>query len=104
MISDQAIQEISNQIAKEFSPQKIILFGSYARKEANEDSDLDLMVIMNFTGSSFKKSLEVLNKVNPKVPVDLIVRNESDFNERILAGDPFILDILETGEVLYEHH
>ena len=45
MIEDCKIREIVNKIAIGFSPDKIILFGSYATGHANEDSDLDLLIV-----------------------------------------------------------
>jgi predicted nucleotidyltransferase len=45
MITDSTIQTAVQRLRKAASPEKIILFGSYARGEANEDSDLDFLVI-----------------------------------------------------------
>jgi uncharacterized protein len=51
MIPLVAIQTIVDLIASVFSPVKIILFGSYAYGQATEESDVDLLVVMPFTGS-----------------------------------------------------
>lgn len=45
MLDDKALQQITSSVLKVSNPKKIIMFGSYARKEADEDSDLDLLVI-----------------------------------------------------------
>ena len=45
MISEKTIQEAVERLVAAANPNKIILFGSYARGDATEDSDLDLMVI-----------------------------------------------------------
>lgn len=45
MLTDQQIQEAANRIVAALKPKKVILFGSYARGDATEHSDLDLMVI-----------------------------------------------------------
>ena len=41
---DKKIAEITDKIVKEFKPEKIILFGSYAWGKPNKDSDIDLLV------------------------------------------------------------
>ena len=45
MITDSTIQTAVQRLRKAASPEKIILFGSYARGEANEDSDLDFLML-----------------------------------------------------------
>ena len=102
MVSTSAIQELSRKIAADFDPDKIILFGSYACGAASEESDVDLLVILPFEGKSFRKSLEILNKVAPRFPVDLIARCPEDTARRYAQGDPLIRDALDKGAVLYE--
>ena len=41
-----AIRRVADQIAEQFSPQQIILFGSYARGDPRPESDVDLLVVM----------------------------------------------------------
>src|SRR3954449_3933329 len=41
-----AIRRYARQVAEQFRPEKIILFGSYAYGTPHEDSDVDLLVIM----------------------------------------------------------
>lgn len=45
MISTEEIASISKTIVDKYCPGKAILFGSYTSKTANENSDLDLMII-----------------------------------------------------------
>lgn len=56
-------------------PEKVILFGSRARGNMTADSDLDLLVVMDFQGSKLDKMVkvrEVLNGIN--VPADILIR------------------------------
>ena len=102
MITLDQIKEVSNRIASEFSPQRIVLFGSYAEGKPAKDSDVDLLVILPFKGKSVYKSVEMRMKIRPAFPVDLLVRTPDKVKERISMGDIFMRDILEKGKVLYE--
>src|SRR5262245_22433554 len=48
-------------IAREFQPDKIILFGSWAYGTLDTDSDIDLLVVMPFEGSPFRQAGTILN-------------------------------------------
>ena len=45
MISTEQLNDITERIVRCFEPEKIIVFGSYARGDAREDSDIDLLVV-----------------------------------------------------------
>jgi predicted nucleotidyltransferase len=102
MVALDRIGEVSLRIAREFHPDRIVLFGSHARGTAGEDSDVDLLVIMPFEGKAVTKSVEIRLKVRPGFPVDLLVRTPEKVQERLAMGDGFMREILETGKVLYE--
>jgi uncharacterized protein len=95
------IQMIGRRIAREFHPQRIILFGSHARGTANTDSDVDLLVIASFEGSGFRYSLKILNGLDIRLPVDLIAYRPDEVQRRYAEGDPLIRDALDHGKVLY---
>jgi uncharacterized protein len=59
MLNDQ-IQELSHKIAVQFSPDRIILFGSYAYGTPTEESDVDLLIVMPFDGQPFRKAADLL--------------------------------------------
>jgi uncharacterized protein len=104
MISFDTIATMSNQIAREFDPEKIVLFGSYASGTARTDSDVDLLVILPFSGTGFRKSLEILNRINPPFDVDLIARRPDEADKGYREGDPMLRNALDHGKVLYERH
>lgn len=102
MVAFSAIQELADSIARDFHPERIILFGSYARGNPTADSDVDLLVILPFEGKPFWKSLEIMNRVDAPFPLDLLARQPADTHRRYAEGDPLIRDALDHGEVLYE--
>jgi uncharacterized protein len=102
MIDEKSIQELRDRIAEEFRPQRIIMFGSFAEGAATECSDLDLLIIMRYAGSGLRKAVEILNRIQPRIPVDLVVRTPEEIKKRMQANDFFLTDILRRGRVLYE--
>ena len=98
------IRRFARQVAERFQPEKIILFGSYAYGKPRPDSDVDLLVVLAFDGKGFRKSLEILNRVDPDFSVDIVARRPEDTARRYEEGDPLIREALDRGKVLYERH
>ena len=55
MIDAAQIRQVSDEIARRFQPERIILFGSYAYGTSTEDSDVDFLVVMPFEERAVKK-------------------------------------------------
>jgi len=89
-ITPELIQYIVEKIVKAIDPEKIILFGSYARGDFSKGSDLDLFIIKDLLwGREF--------------PVDLWVRKTEEVEWNFRAKNPFYLyHIFKDGKVLYE--
>lgn len=102
MIDMEKILQTSKAIFDEFKPDKIILFGSYAYGKPQNDSDVDLLVVLPYEGSSFRKTWEILNKIQPKFAIDLLVRTPVEIEQRLAWNDFFIREIIEKGKVIYE--
>ena len=98
------IKELSQQIAREFHPQKIILFGSYAYGKPAWDSDVDLLVVMPFKGRPNRQAVKIRSRIDTQVAFDLLVRTPQQITRRLAMGDLFIRDIFERGKVVYEAH
>ena len=102
MISHSQIQAFSQQIVEQFQPEQIILFGSYAYGQPSQDSDVDLLVILQFDGLPVHKAIEIRKKLKPTFSLDLITRTSKQIQQRLDMGDFFIKDILQKGRILYE--
>lgn len=101
MVSLDAISAVSEQIVKEFQPERIVLFGSYATGTARPDSDVDLLVVMAHQGHSAYMAAEILTHIDPNFPVDLLVRTPVELETRLALGDSFLRTVIEQGKVLY---
>lgn len=102
MIKQAEIRSFCEKVARDFNPEKIILFGSYANGSAGEESDVDILVVMPFTGKPARKALQIMERSGSKLPLDLLVRTPSQINRRLKMGDFFISEIIDTGKTLYE--
>ena len=98
------IRQLCTCIAREFKPEKIILFGSHAYGQPTPESDLDLMVVMQFEGDPLEQAVTMLNRLNMLLPIDLLVRTPEQVQQRLEMGDSFMRDIIERGKVMYEAH
>ena len=104
MVDEIRIAKLSERIVREFQPERIILFGSYAYGQPRPDSDVDLLVVLPFEGKAFRKSVEILNRISPEFSVDLLARCPEDTARRYAEGDPLIREALDHGKVLYERY
>ena len=98
------IQGIIEKIIRDYAPQKIILFGSYAYGRPNEESDLDLLVIKDTDKRPIERWTDlkrILRDRNRTMPVSPIVYTPSEVEERLSMGDFFLREVLEKGKVLY---
>ena len=102
MIPIEQIKSYVAKISKEFHPEKIILFGSYAYGRPTPDSDVDLLVVMNDQKTFTRPSFEIRRRITPPFPLDLIVRTPENIKKRLKMRDYFLRDVYKHGIVLYE--
>ncbi len=103
MIDRSDILATCNDIAREFRPQRIVLFGSYAYGTPTEDSDADLLVVMDIPEEETRRqAVTIRQRIPRRFRMDLIVRTPRELAFRIEHNDWFYREILERGKVLYE--
>jgi predicted nucleotidyltransferase len=97
------LDEIVRRIVDGFDPQRIVLFGSWARGSAGRDSDVDLLIVMDVEGSKRKKATEIdIALVGIPVPIDLIVATPGDVERSVDSIASIIAPAMREGKVLYE--
>ena len=102
MIEQTKIQAFVDEVVRQFQPERVVLFGSYAYGQPTEDSDVDLLVIMDHAGDSAVQAAEIRKRIRAGFPLDLIVRSPQTIRQRIEMDDYFITEILGQGETLHE--
>ena len=93
------ISQIIGQIAA-YNPEKIILFGSYARGKPHKDSDVDLVLIKKTKDSFGKRLKKVRMLLHTTTPVDVFVFTPQEF-EKAKRTNPFIEEVWRFGKVIY---
>jgi len=85
-------------VIKEFSPAAIILFGSYAKGEAHDESDIDVAVVFNgFSGDWLKASSE-LWRLRRGISYDI----EPHMLDTTDDKSGFVSHVFKTGQVIYQ--
>lgn len=103
MVTQEDIQATCNDIVREFNPLQIILFGSYAYGTPTEDSDVDLLVVMDIPeAETSQQASEIWQRIPYRFSMDLLVRSPKEIAYRVLHNDWFLREILEKGNVLYK--
>ncbi len=105
MINIEKLEKEIVERLKPLDPDKIILFGSYAYGNPDEESDIDLFLFKDIEKSKSRAyKLELRKRVR-----DLIFKHKIDF-DFIVASEEFVkqredyfykVDILERGKVIY---
>jgi len=92
-------QSIVPQLIQEFNPEKMILFGSHIKGDADEDSDIDvIMVSKNFTDIPFVRRMPILLKrIDFDKHVDFICYSPKEF-QKIQKTSSIVIDALKYGE------
>lgn len=99
-VINQAAQRL---IAVARGPVKVILFGSYARGDAGEDSDLDLLVVekdLPDPTGEYVRLREAIGAVG--VGVDLLVFSEAEFERRRDWCSTPVYWAIREGRILHE--
>ncbi len=102
-VVDQALlDEMVRLIVEEVQPERIILFGSRARGDAREDSDVDLLVILPQVESRHREQVRIRSLLMPlPVPVDILVVSSADFEKWSEAASTTLYWAKREGQVLY---
>ena len=103
MIRSAKISDIVNKIASNYKPDKILLFGSYATGTANEDSDLDFIIIKKTDTPRHKRGREVRRHLlGAMVPIDLKIYTPKEFDAESNVDHSFLNSAIKGSKVVYE--
>ena len=104
-LNRETIQAITELIVERFHPEQVILFGSVARGEENEHSDLDLMVVLPHNDEEGRDGYAIRLAIaeNFVLPVDVLIRSADVLARYRQNPNSMLSRMLEDSEVLYDH-
>ena len=99
----QKLKEITDKIVKEFRPEKIILFGSWAWGIPDKDSDVDLLVVKKTDKPRLERQREIDGLLFPRdTALDILVYTPEELETGIHKNrNLFLEDIVRNGKTLY---
>ena len=102
-IPAKTISQITQKIIHGFSPEKIILFGSYAWGKPTPNSDLDFLILKKTKKPRLAREYELRMKLigNKFPPMDFIIYTPQELKNRLTMKDFFIQNITKQGKILY---
>jgi uncharacterized protein len=96
---------------KQADPYRVILFGSYAKGTADENSDIDMVVILdnNDVAKTYEERINkklyinrLVRNINYKIALDILVYSKEEYKIIKNYGNYFIDEIENTGKIIYE--
>lgn len=102
-LTDPPWQEVTRRLVAELEPDRIILFGSYAWGAPDEDSDLDLLVVVPHSEVSPTLRAVRAHRCLRDIPfpVDVLVKTRAEVERGTHVPASLISEVLERGRVLY---
>lgn len=90
-----AVKEFAQKLRTLFPIEKIYLYGSFARGEVHEGSDIDLVVVGDFKERFFERIGLLLGLTD--LPIEPLVYTCEEFEALKAEGNPFIAEVIRTG-------
>lgn len=102
-LTTELLDQITQKLVATMNPEKIILFGSHAYGKPNENSDIDLLVIVSDSNEPrhrrSRQAYKVLRGIG--VPTDVIVMTREEVNKKVNVQSSLINRVIHDGKVLY---
>lgn len=103
MIDTGQIKDIVNRIAINYNPDRIILFGSYAKGNSTDNSDLDFILIKETALPRHKRGIEVRRLFyGLTIPMDFKIYTSSEYKRELNNQYSFLSSVIKDSKVLYE--
>ena len=99
---ERQLEQAVEKIVAHYRPEKIILFGSLAEGRFEADSDADLLVVKETKESRKQRYFTLAGLLQNKLAMDVLVMTPREIKNNQAIGNPFVLNIISNGKVLYE--
>jgi predicted nucleotidyltransferase len=92
------VERYAEVVTKEFSPYSILLFGSYAKGNPREESDIDVAVIFNGFDGNWLDAAARLWRLTENINYEI----EPHLLDITQDKSGFVKHVIKTGEVIYQ--
>ena len=96
------ISDIVSRLKNVYKPERIMLFGSWARGDFSEQSDVDFLLVKRTKRRPLWRRVDVRKIAGTDIPMDVVVYTPREFEELQESGSAFFREILKEGKILYE--
>jgi len=99
------------QRLKRINPYRIVLFGSNVSEQTDEESDIDLFIVLDIDDipHSYDEKIDLklmvrkaIQDISLKIPIDLLVYTKPEYKAFVEQRSSFSREIMEKGRLLYE--
>jgi uncharacterized protein len=102
MVGQHDIEMVAARLAQAVGAEQVILFGSHARGDAHDASDVDLMIVAESDLPRFKRSRALYSLLRPyPFPMDLIVYTPEEVERGRQSPLSFVSTVLREGKAVY---
>ena len=102
MVEHQQIETVATRLAEAAGAERVILFGSHARGEAHDTSDVDLLIVAESNLPRFKRSRVLYALLRPyPFPMDLVVYTPAEVERGKESPLSFVSTVLREGKTVY---
>ncbi len=102
MIKEREIRRVAEHIGLQVDAERVVLFGSYARGDATDHSDVDLLVIARSSLPRFKRSRSLYGSLQPyPFGMDLVVYTPEEVERDQQSPLSFVSTALREGKTVY---
>ena len=98
------LETMTQRLVEEFDPEQVFLFGSHAWGMPDDDSDVDLLVVVAETGETPSRRAQRAHRClgGLGVPKDVLVHTRREVDRAMQVRTSLIRQIIENGRLLYE--
>ncbi len=102
-LNDPVLEEMVRRLREAFHPERIYLFGSRARGEADPDSDYDLLVVLRESPLPGYKRAQLAFRTLCGVgaPKDVIVLTRDEFQRKLTVVCSLPATVVREGKLIY---
>ncbi len=97
-----SLRRVLDRYVRAFAPERIVLFGSYAKGRNQPGSDVDLLIVADLVGDAamhLRRAHQLAADCYP--PVDVVFATREEVEKAAAMQNPFLLSILGSGIPIY---